>query len=120
MANYCQNSLKVQGDAKELKKFMGLLVNKEGDLNFNAVVPMPKELEGTDAPSKKENKALIKKYGVDNWYDWNVQNWGTKWSPYSGSGSVNYDEGDEYAYLDFDTAWSPYEECREPSLALWN
>ena len=24
-------------------------------------------------------KALIKEYGTDNWYDWNISNYGTKW-----------------------------------------
>lgn len=53
--------------------------------DFNEVIPMPKELESTSKlypinDKKKSNKELIEKYGADNWYDWSVQNWGTKWN----------------------------------------
>ena len=47
-------------------------------------------------------QALIKEFGADNWYDWNLQNWGTKWDI----------EVDDYFVSDtefecqFDTAWS--------------
>jgi hypothetical protein len=40
----------------------------------------------------------------ENWYEWNVNNWGTKWSP-----SV-YDfnrEDDNTIWVSFDSAWSP-------------
>jgi hypothetical protein len=48
-------------------------------------------------------QALIKEFGTDNWYDWNLQNWGTKWDI----------EVDDYFVSDtrfecqFDTAWTP-------------
>lgn len=38
------------------------------------------------------------KYGFDNWYDWRVANWGTKWN----ASDTNYD-GET---IHFDTAWS--------------
>ena len=51
-------------------------------------------------------KTLIEnqeKYGFDNWYDWRVANWGTKWN----ASESNYDE--ETGVINFDTAWSiPY------------
>ena len=47
--------------------------------------PMPEELKNTRAPQKitKENTQedidqIIMKYGVSDWYDWAVSNWGTK------------------------------------------
>ena len=42
---------------------------------------------------------LIKKYGCDNWYDWSLANWGTKWGAYD---SHICDENT----VEFDTAWS--------------
>ena len=63
------------------------IVNKQGEIDFNTVVPMPKELQGTVSPSKDDtqeekdaSKNLIEKYGSDNWYDWSCENWGTKWN----------------------------------------
>jgi hypothetical protein len=85
--------------------------------------PMPKEIELSRSPvrvvSEEEyQKALtsrevslglpitvqmqddlIKKYGFDNWYDWSIHNWGTKWRVYD----KEYDNG-RYS---FSTAWSP-------------
>lgn len=43
--------------------------------------------------------ALLRKYGVDNWYDWACKNWGTKWGAYNG---VIHSEN----CCTFDTAWS--------------
>jgi hypothetical protein len=46
---------------------------------------------------------LKEKYGYDNWYEWRLRNWGTKWN----AQEVNYEE--EGGLLQFDTAWSiPY------------
>lgn len=52
----------------------------------------------------KLSKELIKKYGTNNWYDWNIAHWGTKW----GAASSNlFKEGKTYLKYEFDTAWSP-------------
>jgi hypothetical protein len=44
---------------------------------------------------------LKQKYGADNWYDWRVKNWGTKWN----AKNVILDESGNLK--SFDTAWSP-------------
>ena len=43
----------------------------------------------------------------DRWYDWRIQNWGTKWDAYE----VDIDDSElEYGFeVTFDTAWSPPE-----------
>lgn len=43
----------------------------------------------------------VEKYGADNWYDWRIKNWGTKWDAYDCEG--NPSEGT----LVFFTAWNP-------------
>jgi hypothetical protein len=84
------------------------IVNEEGEIDFNTVVPMPKELQGTVSPSKDDtqeekdaSKNLIEKYGSDNWYDWSCENWGTKWN---GVSDEPYTNGE--GFIRFRTAWS--------------
>jgi len=47
-----------------------------------------------------ESVKLNEKYGADNWYDWAVENWDTKWNAYS----VGKWKGNR---LYFETAWAP-------------
>jgi len=52
--------------------------------------------------TKKLSAEYQKKFGADNWYDWQCANWGTKWNAYD-----QYSNGDNM--IEFHTAWStPY------------
>lgn len=51
--------------------------------------------------------ALRKEFGTDNWYDWNVQNWGTKWDVEVLKSNCWLDETS--INMSFNTAWSPPE-----------
>jgi hypothetical protein len=42
----------------------------------------------------------------ENWYEWNVSNWGTKWDVFLDDTSIERID-DETLSLTFDTAWSP-------------
>lgn len=44
------------------------------------------------------------KYGAQTWYEWSINNWGTKWNAYECSA---LDLDGESAELSFWTAWSP-------------
>jgi hypothetical protein len=57
-------------------------------LDFQKIIPMPKELENTASPSDEPN-----------WYDWRNEHWGTRSNSYEGQVT---DEG-----IGFNTAWSP-------------
>jgi hypothetical protein len=49
----------------------------------------------------------IEKYGVANWYDFNVANWGTKWE-IGGDGATAEIEEDGLSFsAPFESAWSP-------------
>ena len=39
----------------------------------------------------------------DNWYGWNVENWGTKWDV----SECDWERVDNTFYLNFNTAWGP-------------
>jgi hypothetical protein len=49
--------------------------------------------------TEKESATLIKNYGANNWYDWHIQNWGTKWDCYD---VISHDDTE----IHFNTAWS--------------
>lgn len=69
-------------------------------------------VEGTDEYLKYFNKGeeiykMYKKYGATSWYDWSLNNWGTKWNAYSTS-TGDMDNENKFT-LYFQTAWShPY------------
>ena len=88
MPNYCTNILTVSASSKEeLDSLLELVKGDDRPLSLNAIVPIPEE--------EKEN-----------WYNWSIENWGTKWD----AGEID-DEferlSDEEAKICFSTAWSP-------------
>lgn len=51
---------------------------------------------------------LIKEYGVSNWYDWSVLNWGTKWDCYDvREWNIAVADEEMTATIYYETAWSP-------------
>lgn len=53
--------------------------------------------------TKKMSNELIKKFGADNWYDWQVRNWGIKWDV---NAVLSQDTNSKLVYT-FDSPWSP-------------
>ena len=87
-----------------------------GDLfDFNKIIKQPEELDPDsdrfiDKLSLEEKMLFLKEHkGADNWYDWRIANWDTKWN------------ARETVVLNkkkviFDTAWStPFKIFREIS-----
>jgi len=60
--------------------------------------------------TKAMQKDCIEKYGYDNWYDWKLGNWGTKWGAYDVSADeimkVVTKPGYRRLCICFQTAWS--------------
>ena len=51
---------------------------------------------------------LMKEYGVSNWYDWSVLNWGTKWDCYDvREWNIAVADEEMTATIYYETAWSP-------------
>ena len=87
MPNHCQNKLTLQ-DGGDILNVLNPYLTEATDnfyrFDFQKIIPMDEKLlEG------------------EEWYDWRVQNWGTKWDGYDGRIS---DDGSAFT---FDTAWAP-------------
>jgi hypothetical protein len=66
------------------------------------------ELVRNNAEGYAKDQENIKKYGYKNWYDWNCENWGTKWSPRVEVLELSeYPDGSAYIQANYETAWSP-------------
>ena len=103
MPNWCSNNLEVKGPADKVEEF----VSKFKSNGFSAFLPTPQEL--LDHSSPLEDKSLkeefIKKYGAEDWYHWNIANWGTKWDVLPDEVYITGNDNDRT--IMFDTAWSP-------------
>ena len=68
-------------------------------------VVIPELIECANGTEEKRED-LIRQYGTDNWYDWNVMNWGSKWD--CSSEEMGFDTDNEnYITINFTSAWSP-------------
>ena len=94
MPNWCNNNLTITGDYDTLVQLKSVVEAGEGLLQ--AIAPMPKELEGTTAPSDEPN-----------WYDWCHENWGTKWDPELHLEFIDNGDGTATITGFFETAWAP-------------
>lgn len=111
MPNWCENRLVVNGSKEVVEQFLTDGINDSDEWTIGTYFPIPEELVDTTSPSKETNTELIEKYGVDNWYDWNIRNYGCKWDCEAydtpSTDDINYGGGDGTLDIGFDSPWSP-------------
>ena len=119
MPNHCTNHLTVSGDAKEIKRFHEAITAGERQEYeqfriLDNLFPTPQELNNTvkgfsanggqNPENEQKRKANIEKFGTADWYDWNCENYGSKWSDFEGIfGEIT----DTEINATFVSAWSP-------------
>jgi len=103
MPNWCSNGVTItHTDPAKIAALADAM--KEGRF-LNHIVPVPQELK--DAVANFEtNEELVAKYGYSNWYDFCVNEWGTKWDV-DCSGSIEVSEDGLTVNASFDSAWAP-------------
>ena len=105
MPNWCDNQITITGPNSVIDKIEKIVKEeKDGNGLLNFMKPMPKELDGTTSPSSSADKPQPMVEGFDNWYDWRVENWGTKWEVNEFYGVDR--QGDTISF-GFSSAWSP-------------
>ena len=85
MPNWCSGRATISGPAPVISEIKSILENPEGDL-LNWMVPRPKAED-------------------ENWYNWNIENWGTKWS--LSDVYIDNDAEEDSIEFSFNTAWAP-------------
>ena len=102
MPNYTQNTLELTGDHETVMAF----VDQMGQhMDFEKVIPPPanmfRENLGLD------DKERCAREGIPTWYDWQIENWGTKWNACSNEDVVIEKLSDRLttATYRFLTAW---------------
>lgn len=135
MPNHIAHLVVVSGDTAKVEAFIKKVIRTQVDpedgkeftrFDFNAILPMPEELNITSSSSieefvktgilpkyadslkgeERENfirechqaKKNLETYGFKDWYDWKRHYWGTKWNSY------DFEEL-SYGTYTFNTAW---------------
>ena len=114
MPNWCNNSVEIRHtDPAMIKRAHDALERGEFLNEFHPVPPDLKIVAGRVGDDEDaEQQALVlqenanrAKYGYTNWYDWCVNEWGTKWVV-GDEGSATLNE-DGSLTASFDSAWAP-------------
>ena len=123
MPNWCYNRVSIYSEnIDQVTELFDIFNNPEP---FNALIPSPKwsetpnedgELPVLEEHKDSDGKVLFTTHKFpksgktdDRWYDWQIQNWGTKWEPTD----LSVEQCDEELEITFNTAWSPPEDiCR--------
>ena len=97
MPNWTYNTVQFVGKTEDsVKQLKDLLKSKDNDFDFNNVIPMPQHIfQGNLGQEERE------KHGANNWYDWSIMNWGTKWNACNTEVELNKN----VLNYTFETAW---------------
>lgn len=118
MPNWIQTEIELSGSEADIKSVIDLIRNEQGDVDFSKIVPYPKYWECPEKYFIKPTDIEVKQFGFSDkprlhsskfsidvmedypyldWYNWQVDNWGTKWNA-----------NDSYVisnYISYQTAW---------------
>jgi len=118
MPNWCNNTVRIYHQDPAMIERVRSAFNGEGLLQ--EFIPVPQALRDTVAgfPAEDQRAAHeaqmaknIEKYGYKDWYDFCVNEWGTKWEIGADGNPAQDIPGDEFTgpglMLGFDSAWAP-------------
>lgn len=115
MPNWCNNTLEISHEDPAMMERVRKAFT-DGRL-LDEFIPVPKSLHivagrvGDDTDPKQieleaQEKANLEAHGYSTWYDYCVNEWGTKWD-IGGDGMEPHDDGPNRTTLAFDSAWAP-------------
>ena len=100
MPNWCYSTLEITGPKNEIRRIA------DTDLDFEKIYPTPTDLhpytDDTFGLTEFQKQSNIAIHGHESWYEWRLQNWGTKWSA-----QINdIEKTDTVIRADMATPWS--------------
>jgi len=115
MPNWCNNTVEITHDDPAKIKELVDAVNAGKFLNY--ACPMPEDLQivagRAGADDSPEQKALVEAetrnlatHGYKTWYDFCVNEWGTKWDV-DAIETIELEGDVDHVTFGFDSAWSP-------------
>jgi len=128
MPNWCNNSVEIYHDDPAMIERVRTAFN-DGRL-LDEFIPVPKALQivagrvGDDNDPEQiklheQTMHNLSTYGYANWYDWCVNEWGTKWDVGGDNPAQDFPGG---LMLGFDSAWAPpttaYEKLTEQGFRI--
>lgn len=103
MPNWCYNNVDITAKTPEQMELLVRVSKRDSETGvFDILRPMPEALKGTVKGTGEEAQEVFVD-GVNNWYDWAVNNWGTKWDV----DPISEEFDGETMSLSFDSAWAP-------------
>jgi len=114
MPNWCNNTVEIYHEDPAMLERVRVAF-KDGRL-LDEFIPVPEELrivagcvgDANDPEQIKlveQTEANVEKYGYGNWYDFCVNEWGTKWD--IGADGAEAQDIPGGLMLSFDSAWAP-------------
>lgn len=100
MPNHVTNVVSFSGDKSRISAMLKEVQNDEhgiGSVDFEKILPMPDTVYNGSLGIREREL-----YGENNWYDWRLGNWGTKWNSYGYTENTTFQDGK----IKFLTAWS--------------
>jgi len=114
MPNWCGNTLTLSHEDPNMI-VRAKAAFAEGEF-LNEFIPVPACLKDTTSPNRDNAEELRAQCGYADWYDWCVNEWGTKWDVGDGQGIQTWDDHELIVY--FDSAWAPPVAAYEKLLDL--
>ncbi len=112
MPNWFYLTLEVNGSRKDVEEFVdnvqGSKKNdtEELEFDFNHFIPQPNNIFKESVGSDKKQE--LNEQGIPNWYDWNIENWGTKWNATCDVRDIYYSSEEDVSSVRYglSTAWA--------------
>lgn len=101
MSNWVKNIVRYEGDEDAINQMLMEIQDDSlgaGTIDFDKIIPMPDHIYRGNLGEVER-----KLYGANNWYNWCMRNWGTKWNACH---QEPHDVTRDPSVMEFDTAWT--------------